>query len=106
MTRLFRALAVIALIPVSFFTYRAVIYHQARRATLPVIADLRGKVGSISAPLGGTDYQVSLRGVTPTRAEIDRLVVVNDLAAGWNSVRLSLDDTQITPEHRRHLQEL
>ena len=81
------------------------VWHQSvRSVALPVVAEVGGKVGSITAPLGGTEYVISFVGCTLTRKDIDRLVVFNELARNGNSVSISLDGASISLEDRQYLQ--
>lgn len=72
---------------------------------LPIVAELGGRVGSITAPFGGTEYYISFPpGYALTRDDIDRLVVLNALAR-CSYVGVSLDYTTISGTDREYLKQ-
>jgi len=87
----------------AFLAVRSVGHQRARSLALPVVAELGGKAGSITAPFGGTEYYISFAGCTLTRDDVERLVVLNALASGGNYVSLSLQDATIADADRAHL---
>jgi hypothetical protein len=101
--RFIQFLAVAAVVAASLYATRCARHQRARSMALPVVAELGGKVGSITAPFGGTEYYISFAGRTLTRKDIDRLVVLNGLARNWNYVSVSLNDANISSMDREYM---
>ncbi len=102
MKRFFQIGVVVLVVAIAFVAMRYALHQHARSLALRVVADLGGRVGSITAPLGGTEYCVSFPDRALTRADIDRLVVLNALAK-WSYVGLALNDVTISGEDRDYL---
>jgi hypothetical protein len=105
MKRFVQSIAVVAIVAGAVYAAGYIGHQRARRIALPVVAELGGKVGSITAPFGGTEYRISFSGRTLTRADIDRLVVLNDLARNGNYVSVSLDGAIISAADRNYMRE-
>ena len=105
MRRFFQVLAVAAIVPTAVYATRCVRHQQARAVALPIVAELGGRVGSITAPFGGTEYYISVAGCSLSRENIDRLAVLNALARNWNYVSVSLNDASISSEDREYMQQ-
>lgn len=105
MKRFIQFLAVVAIIAGVVYVTRYVRHQRARSIALPVVSELGGKVGSISAPFGGTEYYISFAGRSLTREDIDRLVVLKALARNWNYVSVSLKDATISLKDREYMQQ-
>jgi hypothetical protein len=104
MKRVSQLLAVVLIVAVAFVAMRYALHQRARSLALAVVAELGARVGSITAPLGGTEYCISFPERALTRADLDRLVILNELAK-WSSVRLFLNDATISGEDRDYLKQ-
>jgi cation transporter-like permease len=105
MKRFLQFLVVVSIIVGVVYATRSVRHQRARSIALPVVSELGGRVGSITAPFGGTEYHISFAGRSLTREDIDRLVVLNDLARNGNYVSVAVYDATISPENVEYMQQ-
>lgn len=91
---------------VAVLATRAIRHRRVRAVVLPVVFQLGGKVGSLPDPLGGAEYYVTFNGCTLTRDDIDRLVVLNELATNGGYVGLSVEGATISDADREYLRHI
>lgn len=101
--RIYLILGVIALAAAAVFATRYARHQHDRKLALSVVAELGGKVGSITAPFGGTEYYISFAGCTLTKKNIDRLVVLKPLVKRGDYITISLEDAIISTADLKYL---
>lgn len=106
MKRFCRFVVAIVAIGCAVYAVRHVRDKRARAIALPVVYELGGHVGSITAPFGGTEYYVTFDGQSLTRQDVDKLVVLNALARNWNLVTISLENVSISSADRDYMRQL
>lgn len=99
-----KALLVALLVAAVMVAGRWILHERSRSAALAVVVELGGRIGSITAPFGGTEYYVTFRGCALKRGDIDRLIVLNDLAR-WSFVGLGLQGATISAEDRDYIKQ-
>jgi hypothetical protein len=102
MKRFYQLLPLLIVVTGAFIAVRYSRHQHARSLALAVVDELGGRVGSITAPFGGTEYCISFPGRTLTRVDIDRLVILRPLAK-LSYVSLSLNDATISREDHEYL---
>jgi hypothetical protein len=91
---------------VAVYAVRGTRARRAQDIAVPVVKELGGWVGALPTPFGGTDYYITFEGKILSREDIDKLVVLNDLAKKWNHVTVSLNSVTISVADREYMRQL